>query len=123
MGLLTDAIKKSQSLRKIFFRFAAVLAGTIAGCGGVVGPLNSVTPPAIVQSLTASDVTALVQAAAQAADPNTMVIAVVDRSGNVLGVYRKPSAPALATAGCAETVHVPLKRKAFTGRSAAGASP
>jgi uncharacterized protein GlcG (DUF336 family) len=41
-------------------------------------------------------VTALVQTAAQAADPNTMVIAVVDRSGNILGVYRKPSAPALA---------------------------
>jgi uncharacterized protein GlcG (DUF336 family) len=50
-----------------------------------------------VQSLSATDVTALTQAAAQSADPNTMVIAVVDRSGNILGVYRKPSAPALAT--------------------------
>jgi uncharacterized protein GlcG (DUF336 family) len=97
MGLLTDAIKKSKFSRKIFFGFAAVLAATVAGCGGVVGPLNSVTPPATVQSLTAADVTALVQAAAQAADPNTMVIAVVDRTGNILGVYRKPSAPALAT--------------------------
>jgi len=106
MGLLTDAIKKSQSLRKIFFRFAAVLAGTIAGCGGVVGPLNSVTPPAIVQSLTASDVTALVQAAAQAADPNTMVIAVVDRAGNILGVYRKPSAPTLAAGNFSAQVDV-----------------
>lgn len=62
-----------------------------------MGPLTSATPPASVQSLTAADVTALTQAAAQAADPNTMVIAVVDRAGNILGVYRKPSAPALST--------------------------
>ena len=67
------------------------------GCGGVVGALTSAPPPPTVQSLTAADVTTLVQTAAQAADPNTMVIAVVDRSGNVLGVYRKPSAPTLAT--------------------------
>ncbi len=96
MGLITDAIKKSQLLRRIFFGFTVVLSATVAGCGGVVGPLTSVTPPPTVQRLTAADVTALVQAAAQAADPNTMVIAVVDRSGNVLGVYRKPSAPTLA---------------------------
>jgi uncharacterized protein GlcG (DUF336 family) len=106
MGLLTDAIQKSQSLRKIFIVFAAVLASSVTGCGGVVGPLNSVTPPATVQSLTAADVTALVQAAAQAADPNTMVIAVVDRTGNILGVYRKPSAPALATGNFSAQVDV-----------------
>jgi len=86
--------------RKIFqaICFAVALSVTIfsLGCGGVVGPLIS-TPPPAVQSLTAADVTGLVQAAAQAADPNTMVIAVVDRVGNILAVYRKPSAPALAT--------------------------
>jgi uncharacterized protein GlcG (DUF336 family) len=106
MGLLTDAIQKSHSLRKVFFGFAVVLASSVAGCGGVVGPLNSVTPPPTVQSLTAADVTALVQAAAQAADPNTMVIAVVDRAGNILGVYRKPSAPALATGNFGVQVNV-----------------
>ena len=68
--------------------------------------MTSVTPPATVQSLTAADVTALVQAAAQAADPNTMVIAVVDRAGNVLGVYRKPSAPTLATGNFSAQVDV-----------------
>src|SRR5579863_10356072 len=97
MGLLTDAIKKSQFLPRIFFESVVVLASAVTGCGGVVGSLTSVPPPPTVQSLTAADVTSLVQAAAQAADPNTMVIAVVDRSGNVLGVYRKPSAPTLAT--------------------------
>ena len=86
MGLLTDEIKKSQFLRRIFFGFAIALIAAVYGCGGVVGSLTSSPPPPTVQSLTAADVTALVQVAAQAADPNTMVIAVVDRSGNVLGV-------------------------------------
>ena len=97
MGLLTGKFAHSRSLNGIFHWLAAVLAITTAGCGGAVGPLTPATSPATVQGLTASDVTTLVQAAAQAADPNTMVIAVADRAGNVLGVYRKPSAPTLAT--------------------------
>jgi uncharacterized protein GlcG (DUF336 family) len=97
MGLRNRKITPLTFVRRIALGFAIVLVAVNAGCGGVVGPLTSATPPATVQSLTASDVTALVQAAAQAADPNTMVIAVVDRSGNILGVYRKPSAPAFAT--------------------------
>jgi len=106
MGLLTDEIKKSQFLHKIFFKFAVTLAATIAGCGGVAGSLTSSPTPPSVQSLTAADVTSLVQTAAQAADSNTMVIAVVDRSGNVLGVYRKPSAPTLATGNFSAQVDV-----------------
>jgi uncharacterized protein GlcG (DUF336 family) len=97
MGLLTDEIKKSQISRNIIFGIALILAAMVGGCGGLVGPLTSAPPPASVQSLTVSDVNALTQAAAQAASPNTMVIAVVDRSGNILGVYRKPSAPSLAS--------------------------
>jgi uncharacterized protein GlcG (DUF336 family) len=97
MGLLTDEIKESQFLQRLFFGLAVMLACPVAGCVSVVGSLTSAPPPPAVQSLTAADVSALVQTAALAADPNTMVIAVVDRSGNVLGVYRKPSAPALAT--------------------------
>src|SRR6202035_4955725 len=91
---------------RIFFGFAIALIATINGCGGVVGSLTSSPPPPTVQSLTAADITALVQAAAQAADPNTMVIAVVDRAGNVLGVYRKPSAPSLATGNFGALVNV-----------------
>lgn len=97
MGLGQSENAQSRSLHGIFFGFALSLASIITGCGGAAGPLTSAPPPATVQSLTAADVTALVQAAAEAADPNTMVIAVVDRAGNLLGVYRKPSAPALAT--------------------------
>jgi uncharacterized protein GlcG (DUF336 family) len=97
MGLLRRKFTVSQLARRMAWGFAVALAAEVAGCGGLVGPLTSASPPAPVQSLAASDITALVQTAAQAADPNTMVIAVVDRSGNILGVYRKPSAPALAT--------------------------
>ena len=97
MGQLTEEIHNYRISRSIFFGFWVVLAAMITSCGGVVGSLTSAPPPPTVQSLTAADVSALVQAAAQAADPNTMVIAVVDRSGSILGVYRKPSAPALVT--------------------------
>jgi uncharacterized protein GlcG (DUF336 family) len=68
-----------------------------AGCGGLAGNLTSVTPPPPTPNLTSTDVMALVQAAAQAADPTSVVIAVVDRAGNILAVYRKPAAPTLAT--------------------------
>jgi uncharacterized protein GlcG (DUF336 family) len=106
MGRLTYEKRMSQNPHKILFNFALVASAMCAGCGGVVGPLTSATPPAAVQSLTAADVTALTQTAALAADPNTMVIAVVDRSGNVLGVYRKPSAPSLATGNFSAQVDV-----------------
>jgi uncharacterized protein GlcG (DUF336 family) len=79
------------------------MIASLTGCGGVVVTLTSVTPPP-TQSLTAADVTTLVQTAAQAADPNTMVIAVVDRGGNILAVYRKPSAPALAAGNFGDQV-------------------
>jgi uncharacterized protein GlcG (DUF336 family) len=46
--------------------------------------------------LSAADVSAIIRAAAQALPATTMVIAVTDREGNVLGVFRKPSAPATA---------------------------
>jgi uncharacterized protein GlcG (DUF336 family) len=97
MGQIIVRIKKFQLMQGIFLGIIAASIFTITGCGGATGPLTSAPPPASVQSLTAADVTTLVQSAAQAADPNTMVIAIVDRSGNVLGVYRKPSAPTLVT--------------------------
>ena len=96
MGPLRNEDSRHKLLRGILFGFAFISAICLAGCGGVVGNLTSETPPSSTPNLTAADVTTLVQAAAQAADPNTMVIAVVDRTGNILAVYRKPSAPALA---------------------------
>jgi uncharacterized protein GlcG (DUF336 family) len=97
MGPFNNLHSRQKPFRGIFFACAFMVIICAAGCGGVVGGLTSVTPPSPTQNLTAADVTALVQAAAQAADPNTMVIVVVDRAGNILAVYRKPAAPALAT--------------------------
>lgn len=48
--------------------------------------------------LTAADVDAVVQHAAASVNAEAMVIAVSDRQGDILAVYRKPSAPATATA-------------------------
>jgi uncharacterized protein GlcG (DUF336 family) len=96
MGQLINERRKPQLRRRILFMMALVVSAAAAGCGGIVGHLTSAPPPATVQSLTAADITALTQTAAQADDANTMVIGVVDRSGNVLGVFRKPSAPSLA---------------------------
>ena len=42
------------------------------------------------QILTAQDVTAVITAAAQALSDDTMAVAVVDRAGTILGVYRRP---------------------------------
>jgi len=76
---------------------AGALAILLIGCGGAINappPPVTVTPAA---TLSASDVGSIVQAAAAAASPTTMVIAVVDRAGNVLALYRKPDAPATTT--------------------------
>jgi uncharacterized protein GlcG (DUF336 family) len=66
----------------------------LAGCGGggsTVAPPPVTTPAAA--TLTVSDVDSIVRAAAAATSPTTAVIAVVDRAGNILALYRKPDAP------------------------------
>jgi uncharacterized protein GlcG (DUF336 family) len=89
--------------RKKTLAFAIVLAVGIAvalgflleGCGG--GSLSSAASaitPSSVATLSAADVGNIVQAAAMAVSPTTMVIAVVDRAGDVLALYHKPDAPA-----------------------------
>jgi len=46
-----------------------------------------------------TDVQNIVQAAAQSVNDDTMIIAVTDRQGDVLAVFRKPSAPATTSLG------------------------
>jgi uncharacterized protein GlcG (DUF336 family) len=70
------------------------LALLLGGCGGGSASSAAPTPSSSVSTLSAADVGNIVQAAAVAAAPTTMVIAVVDRAGNVLALYRKPNAPA-----------------------------
>jgi len=86
---------------------AVALAVLMVGCGGVsptVAPAPTPSPSAA--PLSVSDVQNVVQAAAEASDSPTMVIAVVDRGGAVLAVYRKPSATSTATGNFGATVDI-----------------
>jgi uncharacterized protein GlcG (DUF336 family) len=56
--------------------------------------------------LTADDVRRIVEAAAKSASNNSMVIAVTDRQGDILAVFRKPDAPAKAIANFSQEVDV-----------------
>jgi uncharacterized protein GlcG (DUF336 family) len=73
------------------------LCFALGSCSGGGSGSGSVTPPPppATQTLTAADVTMIVQAAATAAQSDDMVIAVVDRLGRVLAVYKGMSAPAM----------------------------
>src|SRR5215471_16574626 len=75
---------------------AGALALLLAGCGGPSSGAVTPSPPApSVQPLQAADVQAVVQAAVDSANVD-MVVAVVDRAGFVLGVYRTANAPGTA---------------------------
>jgi uncharacterized protein GlcG (DUF336 family) len=82
---------------------AVVLSIFLVGCGGgsQTTPQSAVNTPASASTtvtLTSVDVDSVVHAAAAATSPTTAVIAVVDRAGNVLALYRKADAP-LTVAG------------------------
>jgi uncharacterized protein GlcG (DUF336 family) len=74
---------------------AGVLALLLIGCGG--GSTSPVVAPPVlaVQALQAADVQNIVTAAVNSVNVD-MVVAVVDRAGFVLGVFRTQNAPATA---------------------------
>lgn len=73
---------------------AGVLAYLLSGCGGGNTPTPPPPPPPVAfQALSASEVTQIVTAAAASVSTDTLVIAVTDRQGKVLGVFHKPGAP------------------------------
>jgi len=86
----------------------AALAVLLTGCGGgaVVSTASTPSSPATATVLSATDVQNIVQRAAQASDEASMVIAVVDRGGSVLAVYRKPGAATSATGNFGAAVDV-----------------
>ncbi len=75
---------------------ASVLAMLLVGCGG--GTSAPVAPPPIpaVQALQVTDVQNVVTAAVNSVNAE-MVVAVVNRAGFVLGVFRTQNAPATTT--------------------------
>jgi uncharacterized protein GlcG (DUF336 family) len=88
--------------------FAVAMAVLMFGCGGATDPSggSTTTSSTAAAPLSAEDVQNIVQAAAQAADSASMVIAVVDRGGSVLALYRKLGAGTTATGNCGATVNV-----------------
>ena len=74
---------------------ALALAMIIVGCGG--GSIATITPPpaTAVQALQVADVQNIVQAAVNSVNAD-MTVAVVDRAGFVLGVFRTQNAPSTA---------------------------
>jgi uncharacterized protein GlcG (DUF336 family) len=91
---------------------AAALAVLLAGCGGGSGGTSTsggtaVTPPATPGApLSAAEVQTLVETAATAVNDDRMVIAVVDRRGDVLAVYRKATAGSTDIGNYGATVDV-----------------
>jgi uncharacterized protein GlcG (DUF336 family) len=74
---------------------ALTLCAVLCACGGNSGSSSNSPPPPPPppQTLSKTDVSAIVQAAAQAVSSDTMAIAVVDRLGRILAVYKEPSVP------------------------------
>jgi uncharacterized protein GlcG (DUF336 family) len=89
---------RRQKLLALGVAAALGLAGTVAlimaGCGGNgMQPAAPVTPT--VQPLSMADVNSIVQTAVNSINVD-MVVAVVDRSGKPLGVFRTANAPVMA---------------------------
>jgi uncharacterized protein GlcG (DUF336 family) len=80
-----------------------LFSANLYACGGNSTTLTS-PPPPTPQALSQTDVSAIVQAAAEAVNSDTMVIAVVDRLGRILAVYKQPSAPALVQGNFSQMV-------------------
>lgn len=97
-----ESLQALRSRRKVLvvgvfltLGIAGLLALLLWGCGSGTTTLIS-SPPPVVQPLQASDVQNIVQAAVNSVNVD-MVVAVVDRAGFVLGVFRTQNAPTTST--------------------------
>jgi len=100
------ALQHRQKRLALGFALAIGIAGALAflliGCGGTVSAPPSPNPPPPVQPLQVSEVQNIVQAAVNAVNVD-MVVAVVDRAGFVLGVFRTQNAPATTIGNFGQT--------------------
>lgn len=63
----------------------------LAGCGsGLTSPRS--LPGGVTEPLTADEVDTIIRQAASSLSTNTLTVAVTDREGNVLGIFKKPEA-------------------------------
>ena len=102
MNSSLEYIRQPRLLLRRIVRFGFILASCtwIGSCGGGGTGSPPVTPPPAqpppaTEQLSPIDVQMLVQAAATAAESDAIVIAVVDRLGNILGIYQPTTAPAM----------------------------
>jgi uncharacterized protein GlcG (DUF336 family) len=79
-----------------------ILLALLVSCGGG-SSVATLPPPATVTPLTSAEVQQVVQDAAQSADA-PMVIAVADRAGKILAVFRNATAPVTSTGNFGATV-------------------
>jgi uncharacterized protein GlcG (DUF336 family) len=82
---------------------AGILALMLVGCGSVSSTQMSPPPVAAVQPLQVADVQNIVQAAVNSVNVD-MVVALVDRAGFVLGVFRTQNAPATTVGNLGQVV-------------------
>jgi uncharacterized protein GlcG (DUF336 family) len=91
------ALKQRQKMLALGIFLTLGIAGALAmlliGCGGGSNTVVVPPPPVSVQALQAADVQNIVTAAVNSVNVD-MVVAVVDRAGFVLGVFRTQNAPA-----------------------------
>src|SRR5215472_2664533 len=104
-----ESLQALRSRRKalvvgVFFTLglASLLALLLWGCGGGTSKLVPPAPLPVVQPLQVSDVQNIVQAAMNSVNVD-MVVAVADRAGFVLGVFRTLNAPTTATGNFGQT--------------------
>jgi uncharacterized protein GlcG (DUF336 family) len=102
MNSSLEYIRQPRLLVRRIVRLGFILASCtwIGSCGGGGTGSPPVTPPPAqpppaTEQLSPIDVQMLVQAAATAAESDAIVIAVVDRLGNILGIYQPTTAPAM----------------------------
>jgi uncharacterized protein GlcG (DUF336 family) len=102
------ALKQRQKTLALGILLALGLAGVLGllllGCGGGSGAPISPPPVPTVQALQIADVQKIVQAAVKSAKVD-MVVAVVDRGGFVLGVFRTQNAPAMTVGNFGQTLN------------------
>jgi len=84
------------------FVLGLLLLGLLISCGGG-SSVATVPPPAAATPLTSADVQQVVLNAAQSADA-PLVIAVADRAGKILAVFRNAAAPVTSTGNFGATV-------------------
>jgi uncharacterized protein GlcG (DUF336 family) len=79
---------------------AGIVAGSLISSRATEPPRHTVVsaPSANPNILNSADVASVVEHAAASVNSEALVIAVVDRQGDILAIYRKPAAPLTATA-------------------------